>query len=95
MSISMAEAIERRFGDGGPSGDGIVENDFIRRILSRKTVRRFNDVVPSESLIDLLVAAALSASAGRKIKRGRPPRPRAGHSRSICALTDLASSEAI
>jgi len=61
MSAS-AEAIERRFGDGGPSGDGVAENDFIRRVLSRKTVRRYSDVIPSEGLLDLLVAAALSTS---------------------------------
>jgi FMN reductase [NAD(P)H] len=60
---AYADAIERRFGDGGPSGDGVAENDFIRRVLSRKTVRRYSDAVPSDSLLDLLVAAALSTSA--------------------------------
>src|SRR5258708_37328376 len=59
---SCADAIARRFGDGGPSvGDG--ENEFICRVISRKTVRRYMDVVPDESLLDLLIAAALSASA--------------------------------
>jgi FMN reductase [NAD(P)H] len=62
MSTS-ASAIERRFGDGGPSGEGAADNEFIRRILSRKTVRRYSDVMPSDSLLELLVAAALSASA--------------------------------
>jgi FMN reductase [NAD(P)H] len=62
MSTS-AKAIERRFGDGGPSGEGAADNEFIRRILSRKTVRRYSDVMPSDSLLDLLVAAALCASA--------------------------------
>src|SRR4029077_2983467 len=57
-----AAAIDRRFGDGGPSG-GDGDNDFIRRVLSRKTVRRYSDVVPDDSLLDLLVAASLSASA--------------------------------
>ncbi len=60
---AYGEAIERRFGDGGPSGDGVEDNDFIRRVLSRKTVRNFADAVPSDALLDLLVAAALSASA--------------------------------
>jgi FMN reductase [NAD(P)H] len=60
---TCAEAIERRFGDGGPSSEGVAENDFIRRVISRKTVRRYNDVIPSDSLLDLLVAAALSTSA--------------------------------
>jgi FMN reductase [NAD(P)H] len=57
-----ADAIARRFGDSGPSG-GDGENEFIRRVISRKTVRRYKDVVPDESLLDLLIAAALSASA--------------------------------
>ncbi len=61
--MAYAEAIARRFGDGGPSSDGVAENDFIRRVISRKTVRRYSEAVPSESLLDLLVAAALSASA--------------------------------
>ena len=57
-----SDAIERRFGDGGPAGDG-SDNQFIRSVLARKTVRRYSDAVPDESLLDLLVAAALSASA--------------------------------
>jgi FMN reductase [NAD(P)H] len=60
---AYADAIERRFGDGGPSGGGAAENDFIRRVVSRKTVRRYSDAIPSDSLLDLLVAAALSSSA--------------------------------
>src|SRR3977135_770700 len=60
---AYADAIERRFGDGGPSGGGAAENDFIRRVVSRKTVRRYSDAIPSDSLLDLLVAAALSTSA--------------------------------
>src|SRR6266699_6672511 len=62
MSV-YADVIERRFGDGGPSGEGAVENDFIRRVISRKTVRRYSDVIPSDGLRELLVAAALSTSA--------------------------------
>src|SRR5258708_2732222 len=57
------DVIQRRFGDGGPSGEGAVENDFISRVISRKTVRRYSDVIPDANLLDLLVAAALSASA--------------------------------
>ena len=60
---ARAEAIERRFGDGGPSGDNTADNELINRVLSRKTVRRYSDVVPDENLLDLLVGAALSASA--------------------------------
>src|SRR6202522_4186417 len=60
---ACADAIERRFGDGGPSGDGATANEFIQRVLTRKTVRRYSDVMPSDSLLDLLTATALSASA--------------------------------
>jgi FMN reductase [NAD(P)H] len=60
---TYAEAIELRFGDGGPSGNGVEDNDLIRRVISRKTVRQFSDIVPGDNLLDLLVAAALSASA--------------------------------
>ena len=59
---AYANAIDRRFGDGGPTG-GAGDNEFIRRVIGRKTVRRYSDVVPDESLLDLLVAASLSASA--------------------------------
>jgi FMN reductase [NAD(P)H] len=58
-----ASAITHRFGDGGPSADGAADNAFIHRVLARKTVRRYSATKPDESLIDLLVASALSASA--------------------------------
>src|SRR5882724_7153656 len=60
---TASEAIARRFGDGGPSGEGAEVNDMIRRVLSRKTARRYSDRLPAEELLDLLVACALSASA--------------------------------
>jgi FMN reductase [NAD(P)H] len=60
---ACSEAIARRFGDGGPSGEGAEDNDLMRRVLSRKTVRRYSDKMPTEELLDLLVACALSASA--------------------------------
>lgn len=59
---SCADMIEQRFGDGGPVG-GSTDNALIGRVLARKTVRRYSDVMPDEKLLDLLVAAALSASA--------------------------------
>ena len=62
LMSAYADVIQRRFGDGGPSGEGVVENDFIRRVISRKTVRRYSDVIPGDGLLDLLVAAALSTS---------------------------------
>jgi FMN reductase [NAD(P)H] len=60
---NYASAIEQRFGDGGPSGHDAANNELIGRVLSRKTVRRYSDIVPDENLLDLLVGAALSASA--------------------------------
>lgn len=60
---ACSDAIAQRFGDGGSSCEGAEDNDVIRRVLMRKTVRRYSDKVPSEELIDLLVASALSASA--------------------------------
>ena len=62
MSAS-SDAIARRFGDGGPDAGGPEDNEFIRRVLTRKTVRRYSDKLPSEELLELLVACALSASA--------------------------------
>jgi len=61
--MSYVDAIAQRFGDGGPSAEDVADNDFIRRVLARKTVRRYSATMPEESLLDLLVAAALSASA--------------------------------
>ena len=62
MSAS-SDAIARRFGDGGPTAEGAEDNELIRRVLTRKTVRRYSDRMPAEELLDLLVACALSASA--------------------------------
>jgi FMN reductase [NAD(P)H] len=61
--MSYAEAIGRRFGDGGPAGEGVAGSEFLQRVMSRKTVRRYSDAVPADSLLDVLVAAALSSSA--------------------------------
>ena len=61
--MNYADAIAQRFGDGGPSTEGVADNEFIRRVLARKTVRRYSATMPEESLLDLLVAAALSAPA--------------------------------
>jgi FMN reductase [NAD(P)H] len=60
---AIADMIGRRFGDGGPAGEGAEDNELMRRVLSRKTVRRYSEKMPSEELLDLLTACALSASA--------------------------------
>jgi len=59
----ISEMLVRRFGDGGPAAEGAGENEFVRRVLQRKTVRRYSEEIPSEALLDLLTACALSASA--------------------------------
>jgi FMN reductase [NAD(P)H] len=79
-----ADAIERRFGDGGPSGGDTADNEFIRQVMSRKTVRRYSDVVPAEDLLDLLVASALSASAKSDFQQA-----------SILRVTDPATRSSI
>ena len=61
--MSYVDAIAQRFGDGGPTAEGAADNEFICRVLARRTVRRYSTTMPEESLLDLLVAAALSASA--------------------------------
>jgi nitroreductase len=81
MSVS-SEAIARRFGDDGPSGAGAEDNDLIRRVLTRKTVRRYSDRMPADDVLDLLVACAFSASAKSdfqqaSILRVRDPEKRA------------------
>jgi FMN reductase [NAD(P)H] len=60
---AYSDLIARRFGDSGPAGQGVDDSETIRRALARKTVRRYSDTMPSEDLLGLLVAAALSASA--------------------------------
>jgi len=60
---SIADMLGHRFGDGGPSVGSAGDNELISRVLSRKTVRRYSEKMPSEELLDLLTACALSASA--------------------------------
>ena len=62
MSVYV-DAIARRFGDGGPAGEDVEDNAFVRQVLSRKTVRRYSEKIPNENLLDVLTAASLSASA--------------------------------
>jgi FMN reductase [NAD(P)H] len=78
----MADMLARRFGDGGPSPEGAEDNELMRRVLTRKTVRRYSEKMPSEELLDLLTACALSASAKSdfqqaSILRLRDPQKRA------------------
>jgi FMN reductase [NAD(P)H] len=61
--MAYTEAIGRRFGDNGPAGEGVADSEMLQRVMSRKTVRRYSDDIPADSLLDVLVAAALSSSA--------------------------------
>src|SRR5258707_7548520 len=81
---SYSDLIARRFGDGGAVGEGVDDNETIRRVLTRKTVRRYSDKMPSEELLGLLVAAALSASAKSDFQQA-----------SILRVRDPAKREAI
>ena len=60
---SYAQELAKRFGDqNGPTDLTLPEIAFLRQVLARKTVRSYQDVVPSDSLLDLICAAALSTS---------------------------------
>ncbi len=60
---SYANELQRRFGnDGGPDPADAADIPFLRQVLGRRTVRAFTPTVPSDTLLDLLCAAALSAS---------------------------------
>ena len=54
----------------------------MRRVLSRKTVRRYSERVPSEALLDLLAACALSASAKSDFQQASILRVRDGARRA-------------
>lgn len=54
--------IDQRFGDNGPALTGSSVPDAVVAMLSRRTIRRFEARLPDEALLDVLAAAALSAS---------------------------------
>jgi nitroreductase len=78
------DQLEQRFGDGGPRCAEAPEGELIRSVLSRRTVRRYADRMPDGDLLDLLVAAALSASAKSDFQQA-----------SILRVTDPAKRAAI
>jgi FMN reductase [NAD(P)H] len=78
---AYSDLIGRRFGDGGPAGEGVDDNETIRRVLARKTVRRYSDRMPSEELLGVLVAAALSSSAKSDFQQASILRLRDPHKR--------------
>jgi FMN reductase [NAD(P)H] len=78
----FAEILARRFGDGGPAAEGAEDNGLMRRVLQRKTVRRYSDRMPDEALLDLLTACALSASAKSDFQQASILRLRDGDKRA-------------
>ena len=78
----FADMLARRFGDGGPAADGAEDNELMRRVLQRKTVRRYSDRLPAEALLDLLTACALSASAKSDFQQASILRLRDGSKRA-------------
>jgi nitroreductase len=61
-AAAYAAAIASRFGAQDGGGGDLPSIDFVQRLLARRTVRRYAARLPSDALIDLLVAGGLSAS---------------------------------
>jgi nitroreductase len=60
---SYAQELTKRFGDqNGPTDLTLPEIALWRQVLARRTVRSYQDVVPADSLLELICAAALSSS---------------------------------
>src|ERR1700744_6624819 len=59
----IAEMLARLIGAGASAAGEAEDNELTQRVLGRKTVGRYSERMPRESLLDLLTACALSASA--------------------------------
>jgi FMN reductase [NAD(P)H] len=59
----LQELVAGRFADAGPSVEGEIEEPVLAQVLARRTIRQYAPEAPAQTLLDLLVAAALSASA--------------------------------
>jgi nitroreductase len=62
MSDAYAAELQQRFGDRGAAAECAERVAFAEQVLRRKTVRRYAERQPSDALLDLLTATALSAS---------------------------------
>src|SRR5262249_16083828 len=62
MSI-LPDAIARRFRDGGVAGEDSSDNDLLRRVLSRRTERRYTEEMPTKPLLDSPLPCPFGASA--------------------------------
>jgi FMN reductase [NAD(P)H] len=60
---SYPDLLNDRFADGLGSDEAPQNDSFLHQVLARKTVRRYTDQLPSDSLLDLVTATALSTSA--------------------------------
>jgi nitroreductase len=84
MTSAYAEYLERRFAEGAPDSTDIGTHPFIQQTLARRTVRRYKDQIPDDTLLDLLTAAALSASSKSDFQQA-----------SILRVTDVTIRRAI
>ena len=80
---SYGQELAKRFGDQcGPTDTTLPEIAFLRQVLARKTVRSYQDVLPSDSLLDLICAAALSASTKSDFQQASILRVLSAHKRA-------------
>jgi nitroreductase len=63
MSNSYKEQIQLRFADGVATDVSVGDAAFLHQVLARKTARRYDDRMPADGLLDILLATALCASA--------------------------------
>jgi FMN reductase [NAD(P)H] len=60
---TYSDLLNERFADGLDIDETAHNDGFLRQVLARKTVRRYSDAMPSDALVKLLTATALSTSA--------------------------------
>ena len=84
MTSAYAEGLELRFAEGVPTGNSMHAYPFIQQTLGRRTVRRYTNQMPDDTFLDLLTAAALSASSKSDFQQA-----------SIIRVTDAAIRRAI
>lgn len=62
MTNTYADELRARFGFDVELGDELLDEPWLRRLLTRRTHRRYSDRAVPDSLVRLLLAAAFSAS---------------------------------
>lgn len=85
---TLADVIAHRYGEGtvggGEAGRDLAADDVLARILLRRTHRRYTDQPIDDALLDVLFAAAFSASAKSDLQQG-----------SVVVVKDAAKRKAI